>query len=573
MAPKAKSKHATNALSKAVKTNRHTTPTSNASGKIVMDARTAAATPHDFSLENVGTGVGARAPTKNTSKTVLTGESYINVERRIRNASVPIGGVIEDDANVVEELSIEGFDLTGFAKRLMPRRPAWSFEVSSGRLHFRESEAFKRWLTEVQELIMERGGYPPAFEQNLQVWRQLWRVLERCDVAVLVVDVRHPLLHLPPALVHHVRRTLRKPLVMVLNKLDAVAPKDALGWAEQLRRAIPGVAGIVGHSKDSLKESDFEGLPLGKAALIEACHAAHAAWRLAAHEEGQEEVPARQPAETPEEEGRLMLGFVGHPNVGKSSLINSLMGEKVVSVKATPGHTKTLQTIALDERTCFCDSPGLVFPRLNVPRESQIVGMLIPVAQVREPFSALRWVMEHSIQPLPDALGLKGVSLQQVLDWHSNGVDVLRLDGTLDEGEGPVPWSPMLLCAQYASQRGLVKAGRPDCIAAGTEILQRVLDGRVPYRVKPPEPDCALPEAGEESSGSDWEVDDEDYESEEEAGEKAETLFDVLGIEPKGPGSGSIRSRKKQAKRKIKEELASKEREPLPAKIPEEQQA
>ena len=34
-----------------------------------------------------------------------------------------------------------------------------------------------------------------------EVWRQLWRVLERCAVAVLVLDVRHPLLHLPPALV------------------------------------------------------------------------------------------------------------------------------------------------------------------------------------------------------------------------------------------------------------------------------------------------------------------------------------------------------------------------------------
>ena len=52
------------------------------------------------------------------------------------------------------------------------------------------------------------------------------------------------------------------------------------------------------------------------------------------------------------------------------------LGEKVVSVKATPGHTKILQTLKLNENTLLCDSPGVVFPRLEVPREAQIVGAL-----------------------------------------------------------------------------------------------------------------------------------------------------------------------------------------------------
>ena len=69
-----------------------------------------------------------------------------------------------------------------------------------------------------------------------------------------------------------------------------------------------------------------------------------------------------------------MLGLIGHPNVGKSSMVNHLMGEKVVSVKATPGHTKILQTLKLNDTTCLCDSPGVVFPRLEVPREAQIVA-------------------------------------------------------------------------------------------------------------------------------------------------------------------------------------------------------
>merc|ERR1740117_901225 len=151
-----------------------------------------------------------------------------------------------------------------------------------------------------------------------------------------------------------------------------------------------------------------------------------------------------------------MLGLVGHPNVGKSSLVISIIGEKVVSVKATPGHTKTLQTMALDDQTSLLDSPGVVFPRLEVPREAQIVGMLIPHGQVREPFSALRWVMERATTPLNDLLGLKTVTLRQAMDLKDNGTDALRLEslvdgGNLDEADA-VPWSPMLICAQYAVQ-------------------------------------------------------------------------------------------------------------------------
>ena len=41
------------------------------------------------------------------------------------------------------------------------------------------------------------------------------------------------------------------------------------------------------------------------------------------------------------------IGFIGQPNVGKSSLINSIFGKKVVSASRTPGHTKHFQTLHL----------------------------------------------------------------------------------------------------------------------------------------------------------------------------------------------------------------------------------
>lgn len=61
----------------------------------------------------------------------------------------------------------------------------------------------------------------------------------------------------------------------------------------------------------------------------------------------------------------------GFPNVGKSSLINGLVGRKVVSVSRTPGHTKYFQTYFLTPTVKLCDCPGLIFPSL-VDRQQQV---------------------------------------------------------------------------------------------------------------------------------------------------------------------------------------------------------
>lgn len=65
----------------------------------------------------------------------------------------------------------------------------------------------------------------------------------------------------------------------------------------------------------------------------------------------------------------------GFPNVGKSSVINSLVGKKVVSVSRTPGHTKYFQTYYLTQTVKLCDCPGLVFPS-RVDRQLQVQAPL-----------------------------------------------------------------------------------------------------------------------------------------------------------------------------------------------------
>ena len=81
---------------------------------------------------------------------------------------------------------------------------------------------------------------------------------------------------------------------------------------------------------------------------------------------------------------RLTVGLVGYPNVGKSSTINSLLGEKKVSVSATPGKTKHFQTIHLSPDLVLCDCPGLVFPQFAVQKAELVCDGVLPVDQLRE---------------------------------------------------------------------------------------------------------------------------------------------------------------------------------------------
>ena len=56
----------------------------------------------------------------------------------------------------------------------------------------------------------------------------------------------------------------------------------------------------------------------------------------------------------------IYVGVVGFPNVGKSSLINSLKRQKAVAVGNTPGVTKSMQEVQLDKNIVLLDSPGVV---------------------------------------------------------------------------------------------------------------------------------------------------------------------------------------------------------------------
>ena len=68
----------------------------------------------------------------------------------------------------------------------------------------------------------------------------------------------------------------------------------------------------------------------------------------------------------------VTIGLLGHPHVGKSSIINAIVARHVVSIGRVPGHTKHYQHIFLSPSVRLMDCPGVVFPNVDVSKQLQV---------------------------------------------------------------------------------------------------------------------------------------------------------------------------------------------------------
>ena len=103
----------------------------------------------------------------------------------------------------------------------VPTRPHWSPGglTSKESLEATERVHFTTWLHSIYSAASGDPDRLSFFEQNLEVWRQLWRVGEMAEVVVVVADVRNPLIHLPPSFIRYCQQDLKKPIILVLTKV------------------------------------------------------------------------------------------------------------------------------------------------------------------------------------------------------------------------------------------------------------------------------------------------------------------------------------------------------------------
>lgn len=83
------------------------------------------------------------------------------------------------------------------------------------------------------ELQEEHGLILTPYEKNLDFWRQLWRVVERSDVLVQIVDARNPLLFYCDDLEKYSKEVDKnKTNLLLLNKSDLLTAAQRKYWAK-----------------------------------------------------------------------------------------------------------------------------------------------------------------------------------------------------------------------------------------------------------------------------------------------------------------------------------------------------
>jgi ribosome biogenesis GTPase A len=230
--------------------------------------------------------------------------------------------------------------------------------------------------------------------------------LPHIDVVVELLDARLPGSSASPLLAE---LTAGKPALKLLNKADlADAQRTALWLAHY--QAQPGMQALA-----------FEALQRGATqALQGACRAL---------------VPLRGGMAKP-----VRVLVCGVPNVGKSTLINSLLGKRTAATGDEAGVTKTEQRLQLASDFYLFDTPGVLWPRISVEQSGYFLAAagsvgrnaydeqevaLALLAAVREPYATVLATRYR----LPTLQGLSDEALLAEIGRRRGG---LRPGGVID---------------------------------------------------------------------------------------------------------------------------------------------
>lgn len=114
----------------------------------------------------------------------------------------------------------------------VPRRPRWTTKTTAKELQSAEEKSFYDWRRSLALLQEDHHLLLTPYEKNLEFWRNLWRVVERSDVVVQIVDARNPLLFRSLDLERYVKEVNPAKMNMILvNKSDMLSEQQRQHWA------------------------------------------------------------------------------------------------------------------------------------------------------------------------------------------------------------------------------------------------------------------------------------------------------------------------------------------------------
>lgn len=166
--------------------------------------------------------------------------------------------------------------------------------------------------------------------------------MENIDVVIEVVDARLPEASSNP-MIHELRNFRQRPCLKVLNKADLADPEATQAWLSWFN-AQPNVMAVALSCKkpgDASKVPDF-------------CQ------KLAPHRDSNIK--------------SLRMMVMGIPNVGKSTLINALVGRKVAKVGDEPAITKNQQRFELSAQRVLTDTPGMLWPKIQFESDGYMLA-------------------------------------------------------------------------------------------------------------------------------------------------------------------------------------------------------
>ncbi|XP_052204380.1 GTPase LSG1-2 [Diospyros lotus] len=439
----------------------------------------------------------------------------------------------------------------------VPRRPPWNAKMSAEELDANERRAFLVWRRSLVRLEENEKLVLTPFEKNLDIWRQLWRVLERSDLLVMVVDARDPLFYRCPDLEEYAREIdEHKRTLLLINKADLLPSSIRDKWAKYFR--LHGILFVFWSARaaSAALEGKKHRFPLEMQNDLQEFDDAHTKIYsrdelLARLQSEAEEIAmtrrksfsnhVHSPGENAAPNtasGSVIVGFVGYPNVGKSSTINALVAEKRTGVTSTPGKTKHFQTLIISDELTLCDCPGLVFPSFTSSRYEMIASGVLPIDRMTEHREAVQVVANRIPRHIFE--NVYKITLQKPKPY---------------EPQSRPPLASELLRSYCASRGYVASSGLPDETRAARQILKDYIDGKLPHFEMPPgmsnDDNTGLEVAAVPSSSHAHESDSSDTENPTDSeDESAPNLEHVLNDLNSFDMANGLASRKDTVKKK-----------------------
>jgi len=200
----------------------------------------------------------------------------------------------------------------------------------------------------IEEAKIKRDPSLKAFYKEFQ------QVIGDSDVIIQVLDSRDPIGTRSAEAEEAVRSQSDKKLILVLNKCDLVPIDNLQNWVAYLKQTAGCV--VLPFKANTQKQKDR----FGSVGTVNMSHQASMDTKKTI---GISDLLGLLGTWARGTAGGLTVGVIGMPNVGKSSLINSLKRSKACNVGAKPGVTRACQLVHLDSKLRLVDSPGVIFSK------------------------------------------------------------------------------------------------------------------------------------------------------------------------------------------------------------------